>query len=304
MTDSRVHAVRSASIHDHAVHPQREATRRHLARRHARDDHLERLRGFASTRRVPPVFCHWSAAVIHGLPLLLDPPRSIHVLSANERAGADRGVVRLPRLGDPEVVCVRGLQVTSAARTVMDLAARTSYSGGVVAADFALSAGAFGSRRPLADREELLREAVWVEPSGASRAEAAARFADGRAESPLESVSRVTLALAGAPPPELQVPVGDLLGWEARVDFCWPQLGLIGEADGAEKLLDPAMLRDRSMIDAVADRRVREERLERAGFRVMRWGWDAGRDLHRMRELLAAHGVPLEAGDGVRLEAG
>lgn len=296
MTDSRAHAHRSPAVHDRAVHPQRGATRRHIARRHARDDHLERLRVYSATRRVPPVFCHWSAAVIHGLPLLSDPPRTIHVLAANERGGADRGVVRLPRLGRPEVTTVRGLQVTSVARTVMELAARTSYSGGVVAADFALSGGPFRSRRPLAEREELLREVEWVEPSGALRAEAAARFADGRAESPLESVSRVTLAMAGAPPPHLQTPIGDLLGWEARADFCWPELGLVGEADGAEKLLHPAMLRGRSMLDAVANRRVREERLARAGWRVMRWGWDAGRDVRRMRELLLAHGVPLEPG--------
>jgi hypothetical protein len=294
MTVSLLHRSRITAIHDRTVHPQREETRRHIARHHARDDHLERLRLFSATQRLPPVFCHWSAAVIHGVPTLMNPPRTIHVLSRDERGSADRGVVRQPRLGEPEVVDVRGLLVTSVARTVMDLAARTSYSGGVVAADFALATDGFAERRPLTSRDDLLREVEWVDPAGAQRAEAAARFADGRAESPLESASRVAIALAGAPPPELQTTVGDLLGWEARADFCWPELGLIGEADGARKLLHPAMLRGRSVMDAVADQRVRERRLEHAGFRVMRWGWDTGRDLRRMRELLLSFGVPLE----------
>lgn len=294
MTVPLVPSSRSLSVHDRVAHPHREATRSHIARRQARDDHLERLRLFASTRRVPPVFCHWSAAVIHGLPTLLNPPRTIHVLARDERGGADRGIVRQPRVGSPPVVSVRGLLVTSVARTVMDLAARTSYTGGVVAADSGLATGPSGDRRTSVTRDELLREVEWVDPAGAARAEETARFADGRAESPLESISRVALARAGAPPPQLQVSVADLVGWEARVDFCWPELGLIGEADGAEKLLHPAMLRRRSVLDAVADRGLRERRLERAGFRVMRWGWDTGRDLRRMRELLREYGVPLQ----------
>lgn len=58
------------------------------------------------------------------------------------------------------------------------------------------------------------------------------RFADGRSESPLESISRVAFHELGLPAPEPQVEVwlGDEL--LARVDFFWRHRKTVGEADG------------------------------------------------------------------------
>ena len=44
---------------------------------------------------------------------------------------------------------------------------------------------------------------------------------------------------------------------------------MVGEADGLLKYTSPDVLRAEKQ---------RQERLERAGFRVVRWGWD---DVHR-----------------------
>jgi hypothetical protein len=59
-------------------------------------------------------------------------------------------------------------------------------------------------------------------------------FADGRSESVGESRSRVAIAAAGLPPPELQ--------WSMRLDhgmaytdFAWPELRTVGEFDGRVK---------------------------------------------------------------------
>jgi len=217
----------------------------------------------------------------------------IHMLAPGEHASAANGVVRHPRRGDPPIVEVRGLLVTSVARTVVDLAALTSFAGGVVAADRALSRGPFADRPPLCSHDELEKETLWCEPSGRERARDVVRFADGRSESPLESVSRVSLHFAGAPPPLLQVQLPDLLGVSARLDFAWPELGIAGEADGSAKGVHPVMLRGRTTSEFLREQAQRERRIEAAGLRVMRWGWDTGRRVKRMKDLLVREGFPL-----------
>jgi len=258
-----------------------------------RDDYLARLRTLAAVRPVAPVFSHWSAAVVHGLPMLGPPPATIHILGrsgAEERAW--RGIVEhRARAGDATVVR-RGLAATSVAATVADLAARGSFAGGVVAADHAVSSGAFGERTPLATREALVTAAAHLrDPVERTRALEAAAFCDGRAESPIESVSRAVMDILGLPPPELQHQV-DLPGITARVDFAWPRLGVIGEADGEVKIADPRMLAGRSPMQVLRSQLARQRAIEKeTGMRVVRWGWDTARRADRLGPLLARHGV-------------
>ena len=282
-------------VHLRLVKPGRHATLTQIARVRSRREQLERLQLFAATRARPPVFAYWSAALIHDLPLLNAAPSTIHILAAGARGSADHGIVSHPRTASPHPVHSRGLRVTSPAQTVADLAGRTSFVEGVVIADRALSARAFGERIPLTTRADITAAAERLVDAGErSRALAVARFADGRAESPLESASRANMALAGAPPPELQVPLHDLDGLVARVDFYWPTLGLVGESDGAEKLLHPAFHRSPDAWEALSARTRRQQRIEAAGLRVIRWGWETGRRVDRMSVFLARERVPLD----------
>lgn len=92
--------------------------------------------------------------------------------------------------------------------------------------------------------------------------------ADGRVDSPLESFTRWILRQLGLPPPLLQVDVlhrGVFLG---RVDFAWPELGVVLEADGMVKYVDGALK---------AEKR-RELALRRAGLEVVRSTWDDCKD--------------------------
>jgi hypothetical protein len=219
---------------------------------------------------------------------------TIHILARGETERADRGVVPHARRGEASACAVRGLLVTSVARTVADLAGTTSLLGGTVVADAALAVGPFAEHPPLVDRAEIVAAARSLpDPAARERAFAVARFADGRSESALESTSRVCMALAGAPPPHLQVPVEDLLGFRARVDFVWPELGLAGEADGASKYRDAALRHGRSPREVLSDQRRREHLIRSSGLRVLRWGWSTGTRPDRMRTLLATAGVPL-----------
>lgn len=85
------------------------------------------------------------------------------------------------------------------------------------------------------------------------------------AQTPLESLSRVRLVRAGLPEPALQVSFSDHRGLIGRVDMFFPDLGVIGEADGRLKYL--------TGDDLIAEK-VREDRL-RALHPVVRWDWEA-----------------------------
>jgi len=266
-----------------------------IVRTRSRQEHLERLQLYAATRARPPVFAFWSAALLHDLPLLNAAPSTIHVVAGGPRTGAAQGVVRHRRAAARSAVARHGLLATSAAQTVAALAGRTSFVEGVVLADHALATAAFGERRPLATRAELMASAAELDdPAERRRAYAVARFADARAESPLESMSRATMALAGAPTPDLQYTVLDLHGVVARLDFVWPELELAGEADGAEKLVHPAFGRSPDAWQVLAAQAERQRRVEATGLRMITWQWATGRRVDRMREFLVQQGVPLD----------
>jgi hypothetical protein len=178
---------------------------------------------------------HETAAIIHGLHLLHDPPQSVITLT-HPRGGrgtrASRYGVRLHVADLPagDVVSRFGVPVTSVARTVADLARRGTFQEGVVVTDSALHAR-------LATRADL--NAVITSCAGwpgLSRARRAIAFGNERSESVLESLARVIMHDAGLPAPELQVELRDDYGaLVARVDFLWPRYRTVGEADGAVK---------------------------------------------------------------------
>ena len=207
------------------------------------------------------VTSHRTAALVHGLPVLGRPP-PVPQLTRSPRFTGDSSAVRaLYVAGLPEGAATGrgGIPVTALARTACDVARRADFRGGVVTADAALRAGL--------DREELIAVAHscrgW--PGGA-RAVRAAAFADGRAETPLESITRVAYDLEGLPPPETQVevraPDGHLVG---LVDFLWRAQRTVGEADGMLKYDEAGALRREKL---------REEDLRGCGLEVVRNIWD------------------------------
>jgi hypothetical protein len=115
-------------------------------------------------------------------------------------------------------------------------------------------------------------------------------FADARAESVGESVSRVTMAELGLPAPVLQHRFFDADGFIGTVDFWWPELGVIGEFDGRVKYFDPRMSRG-DPAAVVYREKYREDRLRGLGPRVVRWGWPEAISAARLGPRLAAAGV-------------
>lgn len=194
----------------------------------------------AAVRRLAAVASHETAAAMWGIPTLGVPPTAVQVTRTRRVQGTSRYdgvIVHHARLDPAHLTQLDGVPITTPARTVMDLARRRQFRAGVVAADAVLRAG-------LCTREELraVADACRRWP-GVAQARAVAAFADGRAASPLESVSRVAFHDYQLPRPILQAIIGGL----EEADFLWPDFRVIGEADGLSKYTSPEVLRREKM---------------------------------------------------------
>ena len=225
-----------------------------------RDHHLA-LAGAYVASRPDVVLSHRTAALLHGLPLLT-PPALITLSKANgsDVRREDLRVVVTP-VDSAARTKVRGLAVTSVARTVVDCARTSDFAEAVVIADAAL---AFGLVTPSELAATAAAQSHWP---GVPAARRVLSFADGRAETPGESLSRITLARLGLPRPDLQVEIVAPDGTVWRVDFLWRAERVIGEFDGRVKYAG-----DRG-ADALFAEKVREDGLREIGFIVVRWIW-------------------------------
>jgi hypothetical protein len=186
--------------------------------------------------------------------------------------------------------------VASLARTLVDVASSTSFLRAVGMLDDALRVPKKGEFRhglvpPVAKPElnELLE--TRASSRGVALARLAIEFADGLAGSPLESRSRVQMHYLGMPMPLLQVPFYDEGGLIGYADFYWPDLDLIGEADGYGKYTDAAMLRGKTPEEALIAEKKREDRMRRQGHNFVRWDTPVAKDRRLLAARLAPFGV-------------
>lgn len=215
------------------------------------------------------VVSHVSAAVVHGIALWAVPLDRVHLTRPGNGGGRRSRHLHLHvlPLEPEEIVSAAGIAVTSKARTLADLLRSLPFEQAVVAADSAL-------HRERTERGDVV-DALARAPRRHGRAAAgrALAFANGLAESPGESRSRVAMWRAGLPPPALQVPQHAVDGRSlGRVDFWWEEPGVVGEFDGRKKygrLLGPGQ----DAGDAVFAEKCREDALREAGCGMARWIW-------------------------------
>ena len=212
---------------------------------------------------------------MHGLPLVGASPK-LPELTVAPRSNANLAEVHVHRAGIRrcDVVLLGEVAVTSVARTLIDVARARPLTCSVAAIDAALH-NELVTADDLADC--LLH--CWNWP-GIRRAQRAVRLSDARAESPLESVSRLVLNWLGLPRPEPQAWIFDQHGrLVGRVDFYWDQYGVFGEADGRVKYTE--------LGETLAREKERHETLENLGLVGVRWGWEyATRRRHALRTRL------------------
>ncbi|MBB5632928.1 hypothetical protein BKA04_001151 [Cryobacterium mesophilum] len=261
-----------------------------------RKKYLTLIRAVATTRQFRPVLSHFSAAAIHGLPMVGAWPSTVHTIVGPTTGGRSRNSVvkHSLRLDDSDVVEIGGLFVTSVARTVLDVATLASPLVAVTMADRAVHVDRRGRIPPMTTKAALFD--VW-ERSLPARAHARTKevieFSTELADSPLESVSRVNMRVIGCPLPRLQFPFSDYRGFIGETDFDWPSFNLIGEADGDIKYLDELYRGGRSAEQVMRDERVRENRLRALKLEVSRWNWSTAIRPAALRAHLRDAGLPI-----------
>ena len=240
--------------------------------------------------------CHLSAASMWRLPSIERWPDRIHTIIGAAGGGRSTGLFRRHAVGvSDDTVVIDGLRVTSLARTVVDVAASTSFAAAVVIADAALRRtdhAVDGLPRSSLRRADLLEAAKLIPAGqGGTKACRSLAFADGRADRPGESLSRVAMAIAGIPVPDLQVEVFGASGARYFADFGWLELNFLGEFDGHGKYSRPECLNGRTPQQALIDEKRREDDLRAAGYRVVRWEWETARSPERLATHLRRAGL-------------
>jgi hypothetical protein len=214
------------------------------------------------------VVSHGSSAVLHGPAVPRSALGCVH-LTRNRHGGGQRRAwlqVHGHLLPDEHVTEIDGIATTTLPRTVVDLACSLPLTDAIAVGDGALRLGAAPG-----ELASVLTEV------GARRGVATARRAlellDGRSESYGESVSRVLMlerGLAGLVPQQL---IRDERGVVvARVDFAWPERGVIGEFDGRVKY-GRALAPGQEPEMVLWREKVREDLLRDLGWQVVRWIW-------------------------------
>lgn len=231
------------------------------------------------SRGQTPVFSHQSAAAIWGLPLYGCRDIHAHVLTSREARGRrNESVIRhSTQFTDFETCEVAGLTVTGLSRTVLDLARSGRRELAVASADAALrmlfGAGRDGLPVPVAAWREEQCEALasMRGHSGVAAAREIVRFADPRADSVLESVSRVHLRRLRIEA-EIQVKVTGVYGKTYWVDFAFSGQQTFGEVDGAVKYSRPDYLAGLRPEEILLAEKEREDQIRGVtGYRIVRW---------------------------------
>jgi hypothetical protein len=236
-----------------------------------RGKHLLRARAALDAQQGEAVLTGVSAAALYGFALHDQDLSAVHLLRMDQvrphcAASTIHHAVTMPITVD-DVDIVDGIRAVSAARAVWEVACRSSLEGGVVTADSALhlDPGLIGPITEIA--------AQFAYAPGSRQGRAAIKLADGRAESPGESVTRVQFHRYRIPMPELQYVVVDHRGAVAgEADFYWEDARHLGEFDGKVKYLK--FLRPGESPSDCVFREKRREDSMRAGLRGMsRFTW-------------------------------
>lgn len=212
-------------------------------------------------------FAGLTAAHILGLPTVSEhpekaqrqvPPQQLHSTTTFSRT---RSVTVAP-----ETVELAGLQVSSIAQTVVDLARWEGMEDGLIAADFMLHNG-LGTREQVAAIVEKLGPVA-----GIGNARLVLELMDPRIESPGESLTRWRFYEAGISGFEPQV-MALLIGRRYRMDFFDNSTGTNVEFDGFEKISNPLMRNGKSFDEAMADEARRQRALRQVGIQSYRIEW-------------------------------
>ncbi|MGB5953306.1 MAG: type IV toxin-antitoxin system AbiEi family antitoxin domain-containing protein [Ornithinimicrobium sp.] len=198
---------------------------------------------------------HHSALAVHDIPLFAVDSRVHFARQGVGQVYSGARSVFHPPVQSAYLSDVEGKSVVSAAFAVLQVAAASGVESGLVSADALLR------QSPGIDLARALED--YPPSNGRPHASLVAELADARIESAGESRCRWAMWMAGLPDPEPQVWIR-AEGFAARVDFLIAEHGVVIEFDGMAKYQSASYLRAEKL---------REDRLRRLGYEVVRFTW-------------------------------
>lgn len=126
--------------------------------------------------------------------------------------------------------------------------------------------------------------------------EEAINFASFASESVGESLSHGLIHKLGFAAPQLQVQLRLSNGRLARPDYMWPDVGVVGEFDGAHKYTRSKEVSGKQADQVVFEEKKREDGIRALGNRVCRWTWADLMHPQRLASILSNAGVPRRKG--------
>lgn len=258
--------------------------------------------------RRPVVVSHESAAVLHGLPTIGAWPKTMHVIDSEATGGSNaRFTTRHRTVSATETVQIGAIRVTSLARTLVDVALRSSLLVAVTMLDHALRTEKEreleARERGIAARPALTKADLYAElsPERAlarrAKAQRAIDFATDLSANPGETLGRVRMYELGFEVPELQVHFPNVGGHDYWVDYYWRSIRKIGEFDGEHKYTRGAVLGDRDPAEVLVAEKLREDALRNHPDcdSFDRWDWNTAISPRRFHAFLVERGMPRAA---------
>lgn len=238
-------------------------------------------------------FCDATAALAHGLPVSHRQLSHVHVCHLGSGRHS-RGLVRWHATDAGETTFASGIRVTSLERSAVDCLLSMDFGDGLAVADATL--------RRLESHTDSLDKALGrlgAGRRGIRQARLTLSHADPHSESGGESIARARMIELGFVVPELQVEFVDpLTGKGSRVDFLWRLSDgsmVVGELDGRQKYVDPAMTQGRDAVELLSAERLRESRLTRSA-RVVRFSFADVCNADYFERLLDSFRIPRRPG--------
>lgn len=297
--------------------------------------HVQQLASMLAAQREARravLFGHRSAATAHGLPVWsawlrtterrgarvprTGSARSLRqVLSTDQIVSPGFRASRTPNvryhqsvIPDSDRVEIAGFPVTSSDRTLFDIARSEPFSVALACADQylrdAFRAGPHVDEERWRDWRAAFSERIEGATGvpGIRRVRALAALADPRADSPLESVSRLRLTQLGIDV-EPQYAVASERATTYFIDFWFLDAPFFGECDGKSKYTNAGLRDGRSAEDVLYREKRRQDWIAgTTGRRAVRWGAADVVTTSALRRRLTAFGVPVPGRPSRRID--
>lgn len=179
----------------------------------------------ASGRRA--VLVGQSAAVLHGSRWVPDEAPAERLGNHNRRSSGL--IVHSGRVPEDEIGQIGEIRCTTVERTAYDVGRRLPFVSGLMRVDALLNA----TGKTAAGVVEVAER--YPGARGIRRLRGILHMADGGAESPQETRTRLVLVCGGLPRPQTQIEVGS-----RRIDLGWREFKVGVEYDGMQHWQDPA----------------------------------------------------------------